>query len=51
MKTQTRMIDRRQYSRENVVGEVENLTYTLLRKYGIPAPADQHDTGEEAEAA
>jgi hypothetical protein len=51
MKTQTPMTDRRQYSREGVVGEIENLAYTLLRKYGIPGHADQYDTAEDTAAA
>ncbi|MBV9341281.1 MAG: hypothetical protein JO159_10390 [Acidobacteria bacterium] len=44
MKTEAPIIERRQHSREGVLGEIENLTYTVLRKYGILERADQPET-------
>jgi len=49
MKTQAPIIDRRQYSREGVLGEIENVTYALLRKYGIPGRADHYDSAKKTQ--
>ena len=38
MKTQVIIMDRRQHRREGVLAEIENVTYTVLRKYGINGP-------------
>jgi len=41
MKTQMIIMDRRQHPREGVIAEIENLTYRVLRKYGINGPTEQ----------
>lgn len=28
-------VDRRQYCREGVIGQLEDITYAVLRKYGV----------------
>jgi hypothetical protein len=35
MATQAISIERRQHPREGILGQLENITYTILRKYGI----------------
>jgi hypothetical protein len=35
MATQAISVERRQHSREGILGQLENITYTVLRKYGI----------------
>jgi len=35
MATQAISIERRQHSREGILGQLENITYGVLRKYGI----------------
>jgi hypothetical protein len=43
MKTQPMItIDRRQRPRYGVFAEIENLTYSVLRRYGINGPTEQH---------
>ncbi len=43
MKTeQVIMVDRRQRPREGVMAEIENITYRVLRRYGIDGPTEQH---------
>jgi hypothetical protein len=45
MKTQEMIIaDRRQRPRDGVMAEIENLTYSVLRRYGINGPTEQHST-------
>ena len=39
MATQAISIERRQHPREGVLGQLENITYTILRKYGIAGEA------------
>ena len=50
MKAQMIIIERRQHPREGLFGEMENLTYSVLRKYGIPGPG-QSTVGEPREKA
>ena len=40
MKTQVIITDRRQRTREGVLSEIEDVTYRVLRQYGI-SPAEQ----------
>jgi len=35
MATQAISVERRQHAREGILGQLENITYTVLRKYGI----------------
>ncbi len=50
MKTQPVIIlDRRQHPRAGVIAEIENLTYNVLRRYGIRGPTEQHSPGSIAE--
>jgi hypothetical protein len=35
MSTQEITIERRQYSRGGVIGQLEDITYAALRKYGV----------------
>ena len=39
MTTQAIPIERRQHPREGIMGQLENITYTILRKHGIGAEA------------
>jgi hypothetical protein len=39
MATQAISIERRQHTREGILGQLENITYTILRKYGIAGEA------------
>jgi hypothetical protein len=39
MATQAISIERRQHPREGILGQLENITYGILRKYGIPGEA------------
>jgi hypothetical protein len=39
MATQAIPIERRQHPREGIIGQLENITYTILRKHGIGAEA------------
>ena len=42
MKTQPVMItDRRRHPRQGVFAEIENITYSVLRRYGINGPTEQ----------
>jgi hypothetical protein len=42
MKTQeVILMERRLRPREGVIAEIENLTYSVLRRYGINGPAEQ----------
>jgi hypothetical protein len=41
MATQAISIERRQHSREGIIGRLENLTYTVLRKYGMTCEASR----------
>jgi hypothetical protein len=36
------IIDRRQRPRYGPIAEIENLTYSVLRRYGITGPTEQH---------
>jgi len=50
MKTQTATImDRRERPREGVIAEIENLTYSVLRRYGINGPLAQHSPSQMLE--
>jgi hypothetical protein len=52
MKTQPMIIiDRRQRPRYGVFAEVENLTYSVLRRYGINGPTEQHSPSSIEKAA
>lgn len=48
MKTQMTITDRRQHTREGVLSEIEDITYRVLRKYGI-SPAEQNCPSKVAE--
>jgi len=41
MATQAISIERRQHSREGIIGQLENITYTVLRKYGTTGEASR----------
>jgi hypothetical protein len=41
MTTQTISTERRQHSREGIIGRLEDITYTLLRKYGMTCEASR----------
>ena len=50
MKTQQVIImERRQHPRQGVIAEIENLTYSLLRKHGIDDSTAQHSTSSVSE--
>jgi hypothetical protein len=52
MKTQQVIVtDRRQRPREGVMAEIENLTYSVLRRYGINGPTEQHNPNSMLEKA
>jgi len=52
MKTQQVIFtDRRQRPREGVMAEIENLTYSVLRRYGINGPTEQHSPSSMVEKA
>jgi len=52
MKTQEMIItDRRQRPRYGVMAEIENLTYSVLRRYGINGPTEQHSPSSVLEKA
>jgi hypothetical protein len=43
METQQAFIlDRRHHPRQGVFAEIENVTYNVLRRYGINGPTDPH---------
>jgi hypothetical protein len=43
MKTQQRLItDRRHHPRQGIFAEIENVTYRVLRRYGINSPTDPY---------
>jgi hypothetical protein len=49
MKTQMMAptVERRQHQRgQGAVTEIENLTYNVLRKYGISGPAEELNSGQ-----
>lgn len=51
MKTQQVIFtDRRQRPREGVMAEIENLTYSVLRRYGINGPTEQHNPQHAGES-
>ena len=41
MATQAISIERRRHSREGIIGQLENITYTVLRKYGTTGEASR----------
>jgi hypothetical protein len=42
MKSQVLIMERRHRQRgDGIIAEIENLTYNVLRKYGINGPADE----------
>ncbi len=50
MKNQPVMImERRQRVREGVISEIEDLTYNVLRRYGINGPSEQNSSSGTAE--
>jgi hypothetical protein len=51
MKTQAITIDRRLHAREGILAEIENLTYSVLRRYGINDPMEQHSPTSMENAA
>jgi hypothetical protein len=52
MKTeQVIIMDRRQRSRQGVFAEIENITYNVLRRYGINGPTEQHSPSTMLEKA
>jgi hypothetical protein len=51
MKIHVITMHRRQYAREGVFGEIENLTYSVLRKYRIPGHAGQPLANDATEKA
>jgi len=52
MKTQPMTImDRRQRPRYGPIAEIENLTYSVLRRYGINDPTEQHSLSTTENAA
>jgi hypothetical protein len=49
MKTQQVIImDRRQHPRGGVIAQIENLTYSVLRRYGINGLTEQHSPEKAA---
>ena len=46
MNSQAIFVERRKHSRDGVMGELENVTYSVLRKHGVLS-----EGGREAEAA
>ena len=51
MKTQVIVMERRRHVREGVLAEIENVTYRVLRNYGINGPKEQHRLSNMAEEA
>jgi hypothetical protein len=52
MKTQPMFImDRRQRPRYGALAEIENLTYSVLRRYGINGPTEHHSPTNMENAA
>ncbi|MGA2355089.1 MAG: hypothetical protein ABSG02_11370 [Terriglobales bacterium] len=52
MKTQVTIMERRQYQRgQGVLAQIENLTYNVLRKYGINGSAAELNPGTLPEKA
>ena len=51
MKTQVIMIDRRQHQREGVFGELESLTYVILRRYGIGGRSENGSASQKGAKA
>ena len=52
MKTQQLIImERRQRAREGVFAEIEDITYNVLRRYGINGPTEQHSPSSMHEKA
>ncbi|MGA2981104.1 MAG: hypothetical protein ABSD76_16060 [Terriglobales bacterium] len=52
MKTQPVIItDRRQRTREGVFAEIENITYNVLRRYGINGLSEQQSLNSRLEKA
>jgi hypothetical protein len=46
MNSQAIFVERRKHSREGVMGELENITYSVLRKHGVIS-----ESGQEAAVA
>ncbi len=52
MKTQQVIVmERRQRPRQGVMAEIENITYSVLRRYGIDGPTEQHSPSSMVETA
>ena len=52
MKTQQVLIvDRRERPRGGVIAEIENLAYSVLRRYGVNDPTEQHGPSNVEKAA
>ena len=52
MKTeQVITLDRRQRAREGVLAEIENITYNVLRRYGINGPTEHSPSSMVEKAA
>lgn len=52
MKTQVMLMERRQYQRgQGVLTQIEDLTYSVLRKYGINGSAAELNPGTLPEKA
>jgi len=45
------IMDRRQRPRYGALAEIENLTYSVLRRYGINGPTEQHSPSTTENAA
>jgi hypothetical protein len=51
MKTQVTIMERRQHAREGMLAEIENITYRVLRQYGVNGPTGQNRLSNMAEEA
>jgi hypothetical protein len=49
MAAQVIAIERRQYCREGVIGQLEDITYAALRKYGITGEIKADQTNPSAQ--
>lgn len=41
MNSEATYVERRKHSREGVIGELENITYSVLRKYGVASDCNR----------
>jgi hypothetical protein len=41
MNSQAIFVERRKHSRNGVMGELENITYSILRKHGVLSESDR----------